>query len=67
MQQLPIYEELEFKLLQKELSLNSKDNEDQEVEALFVEGNLQSVKSVMLTKVKPNHVFTLFSQLETPK
>lgn len=67
MQQLPIYEELEFKLLQKELSLNSKDNEDQEVEALVVEGNVQSVKSVMLTKVKPNRVFTLFSQLETPK
>ncbi len=67
MQQLPIYEELEFKLLQKELSLNSKDNEDQEVEALVVEGNVQSVKSVMLTKVKPNRVFTLYSQLETPK
>jgi hypothetical protein len=28
MQQLPIYKELKFKLLQKELSLSSKDNED---------------------------------------
>jgi hypothetical protein len=28
MQQLPIYEELEFELLQKELSVSSKDNED---------------------------------------
>jgi hypothetical protein len=44
MQQLPIYKELEFKLLQKELSLSSKDNEDWEVEALIVEGNVKSSK-----------------------
>jgi len=44
MQQLSIYEELEFKLLQKERSLSSKDNEDYEVEALVVEGNVKSSK-----------------------
>lgn len=44
MQQLPIYKELEFKLLQKELSLSSKDNEDYEVEALVVEGNVKFSK-----------------------
>jgi nitrogenase subunit NifH len=39
-QQLSTYEELESKLLQKELNINSKDNENQRGEALTVKGRI---------------------------